>query len=109
MSGRIVNEVLERAPEDLTPAQLLVLIALAEAAPEGTRIATHKTSLVDLSRRTRRPRGTVKNALGQLVARGLIQPMHRGQIGTVQHYRLPVLQEHHRHATAGRSAVGETA
>lgn len=98
MSGKLVREVLEYAPEDLTPAQLVVLLSLAEDARDNERVARYHTSLVELQRRTRLARGTLKNTLGVLVARGLISPLHRAQIGTVQHYRLAQLDVYHRGA-----------
>ena len=106
MSGRIVGEVFEHAPEDLTQAQMMVLLSIAEQANEKTRIAKFRTSLVHLERRTRLKRGTLKNALGELVRRGLIaRQFERGQIGTVQHYRVAELLEHHRNATATHTAT----
>lgn len=99
MSGRLVDEVLECAPDDLTSAQMLLLVALAEDARERDRIARFETSVVDLQRRTRLKSGTVRNGLSALVSRGLITPLHRARLGTVQHYRLSPLHEHHRGST----------
>lgn len=101
MSGRLVGEVLDCAPTDLTSAQLLVLVSIAEDARERDRTARYHVSLTHLERRTRLKRGTLKNALSVLVARGLIKPLHRAQIGTAQHYRLAELYEHHRDAVTG--------
>lgn len=98
MSGRLVGEVLDYAPTDLTPLQRLVLVCIAEDARERDRTARYTTSLTDLEKRTCAARGSVKNALGELTRRGLIKPLHRAQIGTVQHYRLTELYEHHREA-----------
>lgn len=104
MSGQIVNEVLEHAPEDLTPAQMLVLLSLAEDAREkgaNARQARYHSSVEHLTRRTRLKAGTVRNALAELVSRGLIVPLNgRARPGIVQHYRLPELLEHHRTTTA---------
>lgn len=103
MSGKLVNEVLEHAPGDLTPAQMLVLISLAEDAREkgpNARRATFESSVEDIVRRTRLKHGTVRNALAELVGRGLLVPLNgRVQRGTVQHYALPALHEHHRGAS----------
>lgn len=104
MSGAIVKEVLEHAPEDLTAAQMLVFVSLAEDAREkGTyaRQARYESSVDDLMRRTRLKAGTVRNALAELVRRGLLVPLNgRARPGIVQHYRIPVLYEHHRRTTA---------
>jgi len=110
VSGKLVNEVLENAPDDLSMPELLILVALAEDARDRDRTARYETSLKDLHRRTRRPTGTIKNALGSLVRRGLItRVFERGQIGTVQHYRLTELYPHHRQATATTTPKEETA
>lgn len=97
MSGRIVGEVLDNAPEDLRPAELLVLIALAEDAQDRTRHAAY-SDVQTLARKIRRPPGTVRNALAALVARGLIIPTRdrvaRG--GYHQEYDLVRLHPHHR-------------
>lgn len=98
MSGRIVGEVLKHAPEDLTTAQLLVLVALGEDARDRDRLARY-SSVANLHTKTRLAPGSIKNILKQLTDRGLILPLHRAQIGTVQHYRLAELREHHRSAT----------
>lgn len=104
MSGAIVNEVLEHAPEDLTAAQMLVLVALAEDARERgpyARQSRFESSVENLMRRTRLKAGTVRNALAELVGRGLIAPLNgRARPGIVQHYRIAQLAEHHRRTTA---------
>lgn len=97
MSGRIVGEVLDNAPEDLTPAELLVLVAIGEDARERDRLAIY-SDVATLVTRTRCKPGTVRNALSSLTRRGLIIPtvdrVHRG--GKHQEYRVPKLQPHHR-------------
>jgi Fe2+ or Zn2+ uptake regulation protein len=105
MSGRIVGEVLENAPTDLTPAQLLVLVSLAENAPTPTRIAAHHTSVANLERRTRLGPGTIRNALSELAKRGLIKPLFKARIGVVQHYYIEPLNEYHRHAITNPGGV----
>lgn len=100
MSGRIVGEVLDHAPVDLTQLERLVLVALAESARDTTRIATHKTTRQALADRCTTTPATVKNVLRVLRDRGLIEPqfdaVHRGQ---AQHYRIPKLTPSHRDAT----------
>lgn len=102
MSGKLVGEVFRNAPSDLTHAQLLVLLALAEDARDaGTYARLARFSSVKvLSHKTRLAEGSVKNVLKVLTDRALIKPMHRAQIGTIQHYRISELYEHHREAIA---------
>lgn len=105
MSGKLVNEVLEHAPIDLTPAQMLVLVSLAEDARDSTRTAMYDTAVTDICRRTRCTPGTVRNALSELSRRGLIKPLHKARIGIVQQYHIGPLDEHQRHATATLGGV----
>ncbi|QOR55347.1 MAG: hypothetical protein SHS37scaffold537_45 [Phage 68_12] len=106
MSGRLVGEVLKCAPVDLTPAQRLVLVALAEDARDRDRLARF-SSVAVLSHHTCLAPGSVKNILKHLTDRGLIKPLHRGQLGTIQHYRITELYDHHRDAVA--TPKGDTA
>lgn len=99
MSGEIVGQVLKYAPEDLTSAQMLVLISLAESAPTKTRLARHHTSVAHLEDRTRLSPGTIRNALSELARRALIRPQFKARIGIAQHYYISPLEEHHRAAT----------
>lgn len=107
MSGRIVGEVLDYAPDDLTRLELLVLVALAEQARQDTRTATHKTTRAALADRTRSTPETMKNVLKNLRDRGLIKPtngdVHRGK---AQHYELMKLTPDHRNALWGRGIAG---
>ena len=102
MSGRIVGEVLEYAPCDLTGAQLLVLVSVAEDARDRDRLARY-SDLESIVRRTRLKPGTARNALSILVRRGLLIPtkgrVQRGR--DHQEYQLPKLDEHHRDTTIG--------
>ena len=98
MSGRIVGNVLDHAPDDLRPAEFLTLIALAEDARERDRLARF-SDLHTLVRRTRLGPGTIRNALSELVRRGLIKPTKgRVRTGTHQEYVLTELLEGHREA-----------
>lgn len=100
MSGRIVDEVLDNAPTDLTNAELLVLLAIAADARDNTRHAAY-SDVSSLVRRSRQKPGTVRNALATLTARGLIVPtidrVSRG--GMHQEYDVTRLYPHHRDAT----------
>lgn len=101
MSGRIVGEILEHAPADLTPGQLLTLVALAEAAHDRDRVARNNSGTVDLSRRTRITPGGIRNILGQLAKRGLIRPLLPTRDilgGRCQQYEITRLDRHHRAA-----------
>ena len=108
MSGRIVGQVFDCAPEDLTPAQLLVLLSVAEDAREKSRLATF-SDVESLVRRTRLKRGTIDNALSVLCQRGLLirqrEKVHRG--GYHQEYVVAHLAPHHRAVTAERSSPSE--
>ena len=98
MSGRIVGEVLDNAPDDLRPAELLVLIALAEDARDRDRLARF-SDLTNLTRRTRLGPGTIKNALSELAARALIKPVHeKPRRGLHQEWHVAHLADQHRHA-----------
>lgn len=99
MSGRIVGEVGEHAPDDLTPSERLVLVFIAEDARERDRRAQY-SDLETLVRKTRLKPGTVRNALSELVRRGILTPqlqrVSRG--GKHQEYVVAKLDEHHRRA-----------
>ena len=99
MSGRIVREVLDYAPADLRPLELLVLVSLAESAQERDRTARYHTSTVEVARRVRSTPGAVRNVLSTLRARSLVSPVHeRVRPGLAQEYVLTRLDEHHREA-----------
>lgn len=99
MSGRIVGEVFDNAPEDLTTAELLVLLAIGEDARDRDRVAQF-SDVESLVRRTRLKPGTVRNALSSLSRRALIKPLkkrvHRG--GDHQEYEVTKLTHAHRAA-----------
>jgi predicted transcriptional regulator len=101
VSGRIVGEVLDNAPTDLTNAELLVLLAIAEDARDRDRLASYSDT-ESLVRRSRQKPGTVRNALSNLVARGLVTPVHdrvhRG--GKHQEYKVTKLEPHHRNVSS---------
>lgn len=108
MSGRIVGEILDNAPEDLTLSELLILLAIGEDARDRDRLAKY-SDLETLIRRTRVKPGTARNALSELARRGLIVPqiqrVHRG--GAHQEYVVPKLTHAHRaalHVVSGEEA-----
>lgn len=95
-----MGEILDHAPEDLTTAELLVLVSIGEDARDKDRVATY-SDVENLVRRTRLKPGTIRNALSTLTRRALLEPLvqrvQRG--GKHQEYRVPKLHPHHRHAT----------
>lgn len=96
MSGRIVGEVLDNAPSDLRPAELLVLVAIAEDARDRDRLARF-SDLESLVHRTRLAPGTVRNALVVLCRRALVKPANGKAVkGKHQEYRITELEPHHR-------------
>jgi hypothetical protein len=100
MSGRIVGEILDNAPTDLTLAEFLVLIAVGEDARDTDRRARF-SDLRSLERRTRLAPGTIRNALSSLTRRALLTTVHdkayRG--GHHQEYVVTKLHDYHRDAT----------
>lgn len=105
MSGRLVGEVLDYAPTDLTPAERLVLICLAEAARDKDRTARQGTSAAAVANRTCLTIGTVKNALSSLAQRAIIQPQHKARRGLAQDYKLTELSEYHRFTTNKKGSL----
>lgn len=99
MSGRLVGEVFKCAPTDLTPSEMLVLVALAEQARDRDRIARFSTAAT-IAEHTHLAYGTVRNVLSGLAARGLITRIGgRAHIGKAQDYLISELSENHRIAT----------
>lgn len=108
MSGRMVREVLDNAPCDLTHLELLVLVALAETAPDKDRTARHGADTEALADRTRSTPGAVRNTLSKLRARGLIVPLYaKPRKGLAQNYRLPVMTPGTRRAVLNGSPHGD--
>lgn len=95
----MADEVLDHAPNDLTPAELVVLLALALSARDKDRIARYQVDVATLANRTRRPPGSVRNALSNLTQRGLICPLLTARAGRSQQYEIAKLQHHHRYTT----------
>lgn len=90
MSGRMVAEVLDNAPEDLTQLELVVLVALAETARESDRTARYNASADALADRARSTPSSVRNVLGRLKERGLIIPVHaKPRKGKSQEWTIP--------------------
>lgn len=101
MSGRIVGEVLDNAPEDLTILELAVLVALAETATDKDRCARHKTSAEQIAHRIRSTPSSVKSALFRLRHRGLIVGLHeKPRKGLAQEYRITKM-----HAATRRAVI----
>lgn len=108
MSGRIVKEVLDNAPADLTKQELLVLVSLAESAFDRDRIAIRDASADAIADRTRSTPSAVRNTLVDLKERGLIVPMiDRPTRGHAQHWYIPRLSKEHRSAMVKASLPGD--
>lgn len=102
MSGRLVRDVLQYAPEDLNKTELLVLIALAEDARDTDRIARFIT-IDQIADRARISSRTTRNVLARLRSRFLITgTVHRPGNGRRQLYQVAFLTAEHRSATLGR-------
>ena len=107
MSGRLVKDVLQYAPTDLTDKERLVLIALAEDARDRDRIARFITidQIADYVGSTP---GSVRNIISRLTSRALIQPTIRRTDRTRrQQYRVAFLTPEHRHATVRNASPPE--
>lgn len=95
----MVGEVLDHAPNDLRPLDLLVLVALAEAAHDKDRTAIKNSSADAIAYRVRSTPGSVRNALLRLKGRGLIRPKHsKIHTGQSQNWTLAKLSSYHREA-----------
>ena len=99
MSGRLVGEILDHAPVDLTLLERFVLVALAESARDNDRIARFEASCEAIADRLQVNPGSVRNALASLRRRALIVPLHeKPRRGLSQEYRLVKLTKEHRSA-----------
>lgn len=100
MSGRLVKEVLENAPETLTQLELLVLVSIAESARDGDRTTRGGSgSAAVVAHRVRAHESSVRRTLARLVETGLLKPVHeRAHRGKAQLYRLTELHDWHRNA-----------
>lgn len=89
MSGRMVGEVLDHAPADLTQLEMLVLVTLAESAAEKDRTARYGVTAEELADKARSTPGAVRNTLGRLKERGLIVPLfEKPRRGLAQNWRV---------------------
>ncbi len=99
MSIRLIVEVLDHAPADLTPSERLVLVVLAEDANDVTREGW--PGMDKISRRTGLQPDSVRRVLQRLAKRGLeirvpIGKDKRGRLvfaheGASTRYRIPIL------------------
>lgn len=97
MSGRIVGEVLDHAPDDLRPLDFRVLICLAEDAFDSDRTARRRCSADELAYRARSTPGSVRHALKRLADRALIRPVHaKVGPGKQQNWVITPLSSYHR-------------
>lgn len=100
MSGRIVEEVLDYAPDDLPRLDLMVLVALAAEARDSDRTAKGKhTGSEAIARRVRSTPSSVTNALARLRSRALIRPVFaKARRGQQQNWTITKLSDYHRDA-----------
>jgi hypothetical protein len=107
VSGRIVGEVLNHAPTDLRPTDLLVLISLAESAHDKDRTARNESSCEAIAYRVRSTPGNVRQCLLRLKRRGLIRPVHDivGR-GRAQDWTITQLSDYHREGATWTSSNG---
>lgn len=97
MSGRIVGEVLNHAPADLRPLDLLVLVSLAESAHDKDRTARAESSAEAIAYRVRSTPSSVRNSLLRLKQRALIRPVHdKVHRGHAQNWIVSPLSSYHR-------------
>lgn len=101
MTWQLVEEVLDHAPGELTPAETLVLVAIAEWCGEDKRLDGRECerSTIDLARRTRVKIGSIRVVLQRLAGRNLDVRVRLGtdkngdpvfcHRGRVPRYRLP--------------------
>lgn len=87
MSIKVTSWVWENAPQDLEPAQLLILLAIADAADDEGETAKGLRKAV-LSRKARVHEATVDRQTTKLVARGLLAREERAGRSNV--WRIPV-------------------
>lgn len=107
MSHRVVTEVLNNAPEDLSPLERLTLVCLAHAAHPTDRQARAGSSTKVLARQAAVTEDAMRHVLMRLRERGLIVALvDRPNRGRGQNYYLPKLEEHHRKACAPKHANG---
>ena len=91
--------MLNHAPGDLKPLELLVLVALAESAHDTDRTAIKDSSADAIAYRVRSTPGSVRNVLVKLRMRGLIRPVHsKVHKGQTQNWIVAHLSSHHREA-----------
>ncbi|SPL94100.1 unnamed protein product [[Actinomadura] parvosata subsp. kistnae] len=116
MGIRLVVEVLDNAPEDLTPAERLLLVALAEDARDETRVCFPEKD--KLARRTGLQEDGLRRTFQRLAKRGLEVRVPIGygkdgravfaRTGVRSTYRLPPLARRDDSATSNAEAVSES-
>lgn len=103
MSWRIVDEVLDHSPKDLTPGERLVLVVLASHANDQTRICW--PGMDNIVRRTGMHEDTIRRAINQLRDHGLLQRRNVAHRGARTEYQISALRSPVRpDETSGRTA-----
>lgn len=94
MSIRLIREVFQYAPADLTANERLVLLALAEDARDD-RIARYSSREQLLTFTGIKDVSTLKRVVRSLEAAGLISRLGTAHKGRIQQYKVHELHAHH--------------
>ena len=92
MSIRLINEVMDHAPQDLTFAERLALVVFAEDANKDTRELVHPLSWPAFANRIGvKTEKQVWNLAAALVRKGVLVCLQRGQKYRPARYQIPML------------------
>lgn len=90
MGIKLVEHVMDHAPDDLTPAEWRGLIVLAQDANETSRTTFHGPNDPLILRRVRMSESRWNSVRSALVKKGALEQMAGGHKGAVAKYRIPV-------------------
>ncbi|MFF4607947.1 hypothetical protein ACFY12_35070 [Streptomyces sp. NPDC001339] len=90
MGIRLIVDVLDRAPRDLTHREAHVLVALAEDANDETRTTWNSVERPEMLHRTRVSRSQMYVVLKALTAKGALERVAAGQKNAAAKYRIPL-------------------
>jgi hypothetical protein len=91
MGIKLVEEVMDWCPDDVTPAQRWCLTVLARDANDVTRETFHGPEHPEILRRVRMSPKRWESVRSELLRRGLIEPVSGGFRGRVGRYRIASL------------------
>ncbi|GAU66680.1 hypothetical protein SSP35_03_03280 [Streptomyces sp. NBRC 110611] len=89
MGIRLIVDVLDRAPRDLTHREARVLVALAEDANDETRTTWNSVECPEMLHRTCVSRSQMYVVLKSLTAKGALERVAAGQKNGAAKYRIP--------------------